>query len=157
MSINKVKAGDNIPNDIYVIIEIPSNSYPIKYEIDKKSGVLFVDRFIPTPMFYPCNYGYINQTLSLDNDPLDVLVPSPYPIQSNTVIHCRPIGILKMHDEAGHDAKIIAVPNVKICEEYKNINNISDISNLLKKQIVHFFQNYKNHQTHPTQDRKSVV
>lgn len=143
MNFNLVKAGNDIPNDIYVIIEIPSNSSPIKYEVDKKSGVLFVDRFISTPMFYPCNYGYINNTLSLDGDPLDVLVPSPHPIQSNVVINCKPVGILKMQDESGEDAKIIAVPNNKISEEYKNINDISDISILLKKQIVHFFKYYK--------------
>ncbi|KAF0711445.1 Inorganic pyrophosphatase, partial [Aphis craccivora] len=124
---------DNIPNDIYVIIEIPSNSSPIKYEIDKKSGFLFVDRFISTPMFYPCNYGYINQTLSMDNDPLDVLVPSLYPIKSQSVIHCKPIGILQMKDESGDDAKIIAVPK-----------NISD---LLKEQIEHFFKYYKKIET----------
>ncbi|QCI15780.1 inorganic diphosphatase [Buchnera aphidicola] len=143
MNINKIIAGKNIPNDIYVIIEISSNSSPIKYEMDKESGMLFVDRFIPTPMFYPCNYGYINQTLSLDGDPLDVLVPSHYPIQSNSVIHCKPIGILKMRDESGDDAKIIAVPNSKITQEYQNINDISDLSELLKKQISYFFQNYK--------------
>ncbi|MBZ2279812.1 inorganic diphosphatase, partial [Buchnera aphidicola] len=92
-------AGKNIPYDIYVIIEIPAHSHPVKYEMNKKYNMLFVDRFIPTPMFYPCNYGYINQTLALDGDPLDVLVPSPYPIQSNTVIHCKPVGMLKMCDE----------------------------------------------------------
>lgn len=143
MSVKNIKAGDNIPHDIYVIIEISSNSSPIKYEMDKQSGVLFVDRFIPTPMFYPCNYGYINQTLSLDGDPLDVLVPSHYPIQSNSVIHCKPIGILKMNDESGNDAKIIAVPKSKICKQYKHINDISDISELLKQQISHFFKYYK--------------
>ncbi|ANZ22330.1 inorganic pyrophosphatase [Buchnera aphidicola (Diuraphis noxia)] len=143
MNFKKVIAGNDIPNDIYVIIEIPLNSSPIKYEIDKESGVLFVDRFISTPMFYPCNYGYINQTLSLDGDPLDVLVPSYYPIQSNCVIHCKPIGILKMCDESGSDDKIIAVPSSKICIEYEYINNISDISTLLKNQISHFFEHYK--------------
>jgi inorganic pyrophosphatase len=143
MNINTIIAGNDVPNDIYVIIEISSNSSPIKYEIDKKSGMLFVDRFMPTPMFYPCNYGYINQTLSLDGDPLDVLVPSHYPIQSNCVIHCKPIGIFKMRDESGDDAKIIAVPNNNICKEYENINDISDLSVLLKEQIAHFFQHYK--------------
>lgn len=143
MSFNKIIAGENIPNDVYVIIEIPLNSSPIKYEMNKESGVLFVDRFISTPMFYPCNYGYINQTLSLDGDPLDVLVPSYYPIKSNCVIHCKPIGILKMRDESGNDDKIIAVPLSKICKEYENINNISDISKLLKNQISHFFKYYK--------------
>jgi inorganic pyrophosphatase len=94
-------------------------------------------------MFYPCNYGYINQTISLDGDPLDVLVPSYHPIQSNCVIHCRPIGILKMLDESGEDNKILAVPSSNVCLEYENIHNISDISELLKKQIAHFFEHYK--------------
>ncbi|QCI21978.1 inorganic diphosphatase [Buchnera aphidicola] len=143
MNFNKIIAGDNIPHDIYVIIEIPLNSSPIKYEINKESGVLFVDRFISTTMFYPCNYGYINKTLSLDGDPLDVLVPSYYPLQSNCVIQCKPIGILKMRDESGDDDKIIAVPINKICQEYEKINDISDLSKLLKNQIAHFFQNYK--------------
>jgi inorganic pyrophosphatase len=143
MNLNLIKAGKKIPNDIYVVIEISSNSLPVKYEVNKKSGVLFVDRFISTPMFYPCNYGYINETLSLDGDPLDVLVPSPYPIQCGVVINCKPIGMLKMHDESGDDAKIIAVPNNKICKEYENINDISDISESLKQKISHFFQNYK--------------
>ncbi|QCI18079.1 inorganic diphosphatase [Buchnera aphidicola (Aphis nasturtii)] len=147
MDYNKIIAGDNIPNDIYVIIEIPSNSSPIKYETKKESGLLFVDRFISTPMFYPCNYGYINQTLSMDGDPLDVLVPSPYPIQSCSIIHCKPIGILKMKDESGDDSKIIAVPKSKICKTYKYINNITDISELLKKQIEHFFKYYKKIET----------
>ncbi|AWH90674.1 inorganic diphosphatase [Buchnera aphidicola (Melanaphis sacchari)] len=143
MNVKNIVAGKNIPNDIYVIIEISSNSSPIKYEINKESGMLFVDRFIATPMFYPCNYGYINETLSLDGDPLDVLVPSPHPIQSNSVIRCKPIGMLKMLDESGEDNKIIAVPKSKICEEYKNINDISNLSKLLKKQIWHFFKYYK--------------
>ncbi|WP_343154328.1 inorganic diphosphatase [Buchnera aphidicola] len=143
MNYNEIIAGENIPNDIYVIIEIPSNSSPIKYEVDKKSGLLFVDRFISTPMFYPCNYGYVNQTLSMDGDPIDVLVPSLYPIQSQSVIHCKPIGMLKMKDESGDDAKIIAVPKSKICKTYKYINDISDIPKLLKEQIEHFFKYYK--------------
>ncbi|MBW0486550.1 hypothetical protein O181_026265 [Austropuccinia psidii MF-1] len=147
MNYNTIAAGDNIPNDIYVIIEIPSNSSPIKYEMDKESGLLFVDRFISTPMFYPCNYGYINQTLSMDGDPLDVLVPSPYPIQSRSVIHCKPIGMLKMQDESGDDAKVIAVPKSKVCKTYQNVNNIKDISELLKKQIEHFFKYYKHFHT----------
>ncbi|QCI24193.1 inorganic diphosphatase [Buchnera aphidicola (Muscaphis stroyani)] len=143
MNLKNIAAGKNIPHDIYVIIEIPSNSSPVKYEIDKKSGMLFVDRFISTPMFYPCNYGYINNTLSLDGDPLDVLVPSPYPIQSNSIINCKPIGVLNMNDESGNDAKIIAVPVENICQEYKNINDISDMPELLKNQIFHFFKYYK--------------
>ncbi|WP_422667545.1 inorganic diphosphatase [Buchnera aphidicola] len=144
MNLNQIVAGENIPSDIYVIIEIPAYSDPVKYEINKKYNALFVDRFILTPMFYPCNYGYINHTLSLDGDPLDVLVPSPYPIQSNSVIRCKPIGILHMNDESGSDAKIIAVPHNKISKEYEKINDISDLPELLKKQIIHFFQYYKS-------------
>ncbi|CAL4318711.1 Inorganic pyrophosphatase [Buchnera aphidicola (Neophyllaphis podocarpi)] len=144
MRINNIPVGKNVPEDIYVIIEIPFNSNPIKYEINKKYGVLFVDRFIPTTMFYPCNYGYINQTLSLDKDPIDVLIPTPYPLQYGSVIRSRPIGILKMIDESGIDMKIIAVPHDKICTEYKSIINIDQISKLLLDQIIHFFKNYKN-------------
>ncbi|URJ28083.1 inorganic diphosphatase [Candidatus Blochmannia vicinus (nom. nud.)] len=144
MYFNQVPAGRNIPEDIYVIIEIPANSDPIKYEIDKKTGMLFVDRFLLTPTFYPCNYGYINQTLSLDGDPMDVLVSTPYPLQSGCVIHCRPIGMLNMVDESGNDAKIIAVPHEKISEQYSLIQDINDLPNLLRNQINHFFKNYKD-------------
>ncbi|WP_331828456.1 inorganic diphosphatase [Candidatus Blochmannia sp. SNP] len=144
MHLNQVSAGENIPEDIYVIIEIPANSDPIKYEIDKKTGAIFVDRFLLTPMFYPCNYGYINKTLSLDGDPVDVLVPTPYPLQLGCVIHCRPIGMLNMIDESGKDAKIIAVPHNKISEQYSLIQDINDFPNLLRNQIDHFFKNYKD-------------
>ncbi|QJC30169.1 inorganic diphosphatase [Enterobacteriaceae endosymbiont of Plateumaris sericea] len=144
MTLNKVSSGNKIPDDINVIIEISSNSKPIKYEVDKKSGILFVDRFISTTMFYPCNYGYINNTLSLDGDPLDVLVPTQYPILPGSVIRCRPIGILNMIDESGEDIKIISVPHKKISQEYNNINDIDDLSIFLKKQITHFFQHYKD-------------
>lgn len=139
-----IPAGKNIPEDIYVIIEIPANSDPIKYEIDKKTGTIFVDRFLLTPMFYPCNYGYINQTLSLDGDPVDVLVPTPHPLQSGCVIYCRPIGMLNMIDESGKDSKIIAVPHSKVSEQYSLIQDINDFPNLLRNQISHFFKNYKN-------------
>jgi len=144
MNLNLIPAGENIPDDIYVIIEIPANYYPIKYEINKNNGALFVDRFISTTMFYPCNYGYINNTLSLDGDPIDVLVTTPYPLQSSSVIRCRPIGILKMIDESGEDIKIIAVPYFNISKEYDNIKDIKDLPKLLRTQIIHFFKNYKN-------------
>lgn len=148
MNFKKVPAGIDVPNDIYVIIEIPANSnYPIKYEINKEIGVIFVDRFILTPMFYPCNYGYINHTLSLDGDPIDVLVPTPYPLQSGCVIRCRPIGMLKMTDESGQDSKIIAVPHNKISQEYTFIQDVDDLPKLLRNQIHHFFENYKNLET----------
>lgn len=113
MSLNAVPAGKSLPDDIYVIIEIPQNHDPIKYEVDKDSGALFVDRIMTAPMFYPCNYGYVNQTLSLDGDPVDVLVPTQYPLQPGSVIRCRPVGVLKMTDESGEDAKVVAVPHEK--------------------------------------------
>lgn len=144
MNLKHVISGVNIPHDIYVIIEIPYKSYPIKYEIDKKTQNLFVDRFIPTTMLYPCNYGYINKTLSEDGDPLDVLIPIPYKLQYSCVIQCKPIGILKMIDESGSDSKIIALPHDNISLEYQNINDIKDLTNNLKQKILHFFQHYKD-------------
>ncbi len=104
MSLNQVPAGKQLPEDINVIIEIPANADPIKYEVDKDTGAVFVDRFMRTPMFYPANYGYINDTLSLDGDPVDVLVPTPYPLIAGSVIRCRPVGVLNMSDESGEDA-----------------------------------------------------
>uniref|UniRef100_A0A1A9Z117 inorganic diphosphatase n=1 Tax=Glossina pallidipes TaxID=7398 RepID=A0A1A9Z117_GLOPL len=145
MNLNSVPAGKNLPHDIYAIIEIPANSSPIKYEVDKETGILFVNRFIPTSMFYPCNYGYINHTISLDGDPLDILVPTPFPVLHGSVIRCQPIGVLKMIDESGEDAKIIAIPHQKLLAGYSNtINNINEISRLLKSQITHFFEHYKD-------------
>ncbi|CAL4318476.1 inorganic diphosphatase [Buchnera aphidicola] len=144
MNLKNIISGINIPNDIYVIIEIPLHSHSVKYEIDKKSEILFVDRFILTPMLYPCNYGYINQTISKDGDPLDVLIPIPYRLEPKCVIQCKPIGILKMVDESGEDAKIIAIPNEQIYPESKNILDIQDLSNHIKNQIVHFFKHYKD-------------
>ena len=114
MSLLNVPAGKDLPEDIYVVIEIPANADPIKYEIDKESGALFVARFMSTAMFYPCNYGCINRTLSLAGDPVDVLVPTPYPLQPGSVIRCRPVGVLKMTDEAGEDAILIAVPHTML-------------------------------------------
>ncbi|CRK85580.1 Inorganic pyrophosphatase [Candidatus Providencia siddallii] len=143
MNLNKIPSGKKPPDDIYVIIEISANADPIKYEVNKKYGVLFVDRFISTTMFYPCNYGYINKTLSLDGDPIDVLVPTPYPLQPGSVINCRPIGALDMTDESGEDIKLIAVPNYKIIKEYDNINDIIDLQKSLQEQLIHFFMHYK--------------
>lgn len=144
MSLNNVPAGKELPEDIYVIIEIPANADPIKYEVDKESGALFVDRFMSTAMFYPCNYGYINHTLSLDGDPVDVLVPTPYPLQPGSVIRCRPVGVLKMTDESGEDAKLVAVPHTKLSKEYDHIKDVNDLPELLKAQITHFFEHYKD-------------
>lgn len=144
MSLNLVPAGKDLPEDIYVVIEIPANADPIKYEIDKETGALFVDRFMSTAMFYPCNYGYINHTLSLDGDPVDVLVPTPYPLQPGSVIRCRPVGVLKMTDEAGEDAKLVAVPHSKLTKEYDHVKDVNDLPELLKAQIAHFFEHYKD-------------
>ncbi|MGF1868370.1 inorganic diphosphatase [Photobacterium indicum] len=143
MSLNQVPAGKDIPEDIYVVIEIPANADPIKYEVDKDTGAIFVDRFMSSPMFYPCNYGYINDTLSLDGDPVDVLVPTPYPLVPGAVIRCRPVGVLKMSDESGEDAKIVAVPHSKLSKEYDQIQDVNDLPELLKAQITHFFERYK--------------
>ena len=143
MSLNLVPAGKDLPEDIYVVIVIPQHADPIKYEIDKASGAIFVDRFMSTPMFYPCNYGYINNTLSLDGDPVDVLVPTPYPLIPGSVIRCRPVGVLKMSDEAGQDAKLVAVPHSKLTKQYEHINDVHELPELLKAQIRHFFERYK--------------
>jgi inorganic pyrophosphatase len=144
MDFDKVPAGKSLPDDIYVVIEIPANSSPIKYEIDKDSHAVFVDRFMATPMFYPANYGYIPQTLSEDGDPLDVLVVTPYPVVPGSVIRARPVGILNMSDEAGQDAKLIAVPHDKLSAMYQKIQEVTDLPELLVKQIEHFFENYKD-------------
>jgi inorganic pyrophosphatase len=144
MSYNSIPAGKDLPNDIYVAIEIPANASPIKYEIDKDMDALVVDRFMATPMFYPANYGYINNTLADDGDPLDVLVITPYPVAPGSVIRSRPVGVLKMSDEAGGDEKLLAVPHEKLTQMYNDIQDIDDVPQLLKDQIVHFFENYKD-------------
>lgn len=144
MNFDEVSPGKDIPNDINVVIEIPANSSPIKYEIDKDSHAVFVDRFMATPMFYPANYGYIPNTLSEDGDPLDVLVVTPYPVIPGSVIRARPVGILHMSDEAGKDAKLIAVPHSKLTVLYDEVKCYSDLPKLLISQVEHFFENYKD-------------
>ncbi len=144
MSFNDIPAGKNIPDDIYVVIEIPSNSTPIKYEIDKDYDAIFVDRFMATPMFYPANYGYVPNTLADAGDALDVLVVTPYPVQPGSIIRARPIGILDMSDEAGRDSKVLAVPHDKLTAIYKDIKEPQDLGSLLLDQITHFFENYKD-------------
>lgn len=144
MDFDKVPSGKSLPDDIYVVIEIPAQSAPIKYEIDKDSHAVFVDRFMATPMFYPANYGYIPQTLSEDGDPLDVLVVAPYPLVPGSVIRCRPVGVLNMSDESGQDAKLLAVPHDKLTVLYKDVKEATDLPELLIKQIEHFFENYKD-------------
>ena len=127
MSLDKVSPGRDVPHDINVIIEIPSHSDPVKYEVDKETGALFVDRFMSTAMFYPCNYGYIPHTLSEDGDPVDVLVVTPLPLISGSVIRCRPLGVLNMSDEAGVDAKLVAVPVDKLSLLYKDCKSTDDL------------------------------
>lgn len=144
MSLNSVPAGKNLPEEINVIIEIPAHADPVKYEVDKDSGAIFVDRFMSTCMHYPTNYGYVPHTLSLDGDPVDVLVPTPFPLLAGSVIRCRPIGVLNMTDESGEDAKILAVPVDKLSTIYRGINEITQIPDLLLNQISHFFEHYKD-------------
>lgn len=144
MNFDNIPAGENAPEDIYVAIEIPANSSPIKYEIDKDLGALMVDRFMATPMFYPANYGFIPHTLADDGDALDVLVVTPYPVAPGSVIRCRPVGVLNMEDEAGEDAKLVAVPHSKITRLYDDVKEVTDLPELLREQIKHFFENYKD-------------
>jgi inorganic pyrophosphatase len=141
MNLDRVGSGKNLPDDINVIIEIPSHSDPVKYEVDKETGALFVDRFMNTAMFYPCNYGYVPHTLSDDGDPVDVLVVSPYALISGSVVECRPVGMLKMTDESGEDAKVIAVPHDDMYDDVKDVN---DLPTRLLEQLAHFFEHYKD-------------
>jgi inorganic pyrophosphatase len=144
MSFNSIPAGKDLPDDIYVVVEIPANHAPIKYEVDKDADCIMVDRFMATPMFYPANYGYINNTLSDDGDALDVLVVTPYPVIPGSVVRARPVGILNMSDEAGQDAKLLAVPHDKLTTLYQQVHEYSDLPSLLIQQIEHFFENYKD-------------
>lgn len=144
MSLNNVPAGDKLPEEINVIIEIPAHADPVKYEVDKDSGALFVDRFMATCMHYPTNYGYVPHTLSEDGDPVDVLVPTPFPLLPGSVIACRPVGVLNMTDESGTDAKVLAVPKDKLSTVYRGVKDINDVSELLRHQIEHFFEHYKD-------------
>jgi inorganic pyrophosphatase len=144
MSLNSIPAGNNLPEEINVIIEIPAHSDPIKYEVDKDSGALFVDRFMATCMHYPTNYGYVPHTLCDDGDAADVLVMTPFPLLSGSVIKCRPVGVLKMTDESGTDAKILAVPVDKLTSIYRGIKDIDQVDELTRNQIEHFFSHYKD-------------
>lgn len=144
MNLDRVAPGKNVPDEINVIIEIPQHSDPVKYEVDKETGAMFVDRFMNTAMFYPCNYGYVPHTLSEDGDPVDVLVLAPMPLISGSVIQCRLIGMLNMTDEAGPDAKLLAVPIEKLCKLYTNVQETTDIPQMQLDQISHFFEHYKD-------------
>ncbi len=144
MRLDAIPAGTNPPEDINVIIEIPVGGEPIKYELDKASGALFVDRFLYTPMRYPGNYGFVPHTLSGDGDPTDVLVATTRPLVPGSVVSCRPIGILFMKDEAGMDEKIIAIPTNKLTRRYERVENYSDLPPISLDQIQHFFMHYKD-------------
>ena len=144
MGLDLVPSGRNVPHDVNVVIEIPLNSEPVKYEVDKESGAIFVDRVLSTPMRYPCNYGYIPHTLSGDGDPCDVMVVMPLPVVPGAVIRVRPVGMLKMKDEAGSDEKIVAVPVSKVFPAYDNVQDVNDLPEFTRDRIQHFFEHYKD-------------
>ncbi len=144
MLIKNIKTGKDVPNSVNVVVENPANALPVKYELDKESGALFVDRFLATPMHYPLNYGFIPNTLSGDGDPIDVLVFSEYPITYGAVIPCKPIGILLMEDEKGEDEKVLAVPTEKMNSEYSKINEIDELPKVTLDKVEHFFEHYKD-------------
>jgi inorganic pyrophosphatase len=144
MNLERVTAGRDIPNDVNVIIEIPMNADPVKYEVDKETGAVFVDRFMSTAMHYPCNYGYVPRTLSGDGDPVDVLVLSPFPLITGVVVRCRPVGMLRMEDEAGEDTKLLAVPVNKLTSQYRGIRSPRDLPKARLAAITHFFEHYKD-------------
>jgi inorganic pyrophosphatase len=144
MSLDQVSAGKKLPDQFNVVIEIPMNADPVKYEVDKETGAIFVDRFMSTAMHYPTNYGYVPKTLSGDGDPVDVLVITPVPLIPGVVVPCRPIGILMMEDEAGVDGKVLAVPIDKILSIYTQWQKPEDLNPLRLKTIAHFFEHYKD-------------
>jgi inorganic pyrophosphatase len=144
MALDLVPTGRDVPNEINVVIEIPMNSEPVKYEVDKASGAIFVDRVLTTPMRYPCNYGYIPHTLAGDGDPADVLVIMPMPLVPGSVIRCRVVGMLQMQDEAGEDTKLVAVPISKVFPAYDHVTSVDQLPDLTKDRIQHFFEHYKD-------------
>lgn len=144
MGLGSVPTGRNPPEEINVVIEIPKDSEPVKYEVDKQSGAIFVDRILSTPMRYPCNYGYVPHTLCGDGDPADVLVVLPLPLVPGSVIRCRPVGVLRMSDEAGSDEKLLAVPVDKVFSGYAHIHDIAQVSGHWLERIGHFFEHYKD-------------
>ncbi|MCG8490493.1 MAG: inorganic diphosphatase [Sneathiellales bacterium] len=144
MDISKISAGKDVPWDVNVVIEIPIGGVPVKYEVDKDSGAMFVDRFLHTAMYYPCNYGFIPHTLADDGDPTDMLVAGPIPVIPGAVLRARPVGVLIMEDEAGQDEKILGVPVDKLHPYYSDVENYSDLRGVLLDQIAHFFEHYKD-------------
>jgi inorganic pyrophosphatase len=144
MGLDLVATGRDVPNEINVIIEIPKDAEPVKYEVDKATGAIFVDRILSTPMRYPCNYGYVPHTLCGDGDPADVLVILPLPLIPGSVIRCRPVGVLQMSDEAGTDTKLLAVPVESVFSGYAHIHDIGQVSQHWLDRIGHFFEHYKD-------------
>ncbi len=144
MGLERVSTGNNPPHEINVVIEIPKDSEPVKYEVDKDSGAIFVDRILSTPMRYPCNYGYVPHTLCGDGDPADVLVVLPLSLIPGSVIRCRPVAVLRMSDEAGSDEKILAVPSTKVFNGYAHIDDLAQVSPHWLERIGHFFEHYKD-------------
>ncbi len=144
MDINKIPVGKNPPYDINVIIEVPVGGDPVKYVMDKESGAMFIDRLLHTAMRYPCNYGFVPHTLSLDGDPVDVLVVGPTAVAVGCVMRSRPVGVLMMEDEAGHDEKILAVPHDTLFPYYHDISSYRGLHDILLEQIAHFFSHYKD-------------
>ncbi|HJN37226.1 MAG TPA: inorganic diphosphatase [Gammaproteobacteria bacterium] len=144
MGYNKLPVGKNPPHSISVMIEISGNSGPVKYEYDKDTEVMVVDRILKTPMHYPCHYGFVPHTLCDDGDPLDVLVLAPYTLLAGSLIECRPVGVMGMEDESGLDAKVIAVPVSKVCSDYDHVEDIQDIPESTLEKIHHFFEHYKD-------------
>ena len=144
MNLDAIAIGHNPPEDVNAIIEVPIGGEPIKYEMDKAAGTLVVDRFLHTPMRYPGNYGFVPHTLSEDGDPIDVLVANTRPIVPGAVINVRPVGVLKMQDEAGGDEKILAVPVPKLTKRYADVMNYTDLPEITTQQIRHFFEHYKD-------------
>lgn len=144
MALDLVPTGKNVPHEVNVIIEIPKDADPVKYEVDKATGAIFVDRILSTPMRYPCNYGYVPHTLCGDGDPADVLVILPLPLVPGSVIRCRPVGVLMMQDEAGSDEKLLAVPVDKVFNGYSHVQDIAQVSTHWLERIGHFFEHYKD-------------
>jgi inorganic pyrophosphatase len=144
MNLDAIPIGDHPPSDVNVIVEVSNGGEPVKYEMNKAAGTLFVDRFLYTPMRYPGNYGFVPHTLSDDGDPIDVLVANTRPIVPGAVINCRPIGVLKMEDDGGGDEKIIAVPSPRLTKRYAHVHSYTDLPTITVEQIQHFFTHYKD-------------
>ncbi|RLQ89016.1 inorganic diphosphatase [Notoacmeibacter ruber] len=144
MRIDAIAIGHNPPEDVNVIIEVPVGGHPIKYEMDKEAGALVVDRFLYTPMTYPGNYGFVPHTLSDDGDPIDVMVLNTRPLVPGCIINVRPVGVLLMEDDGGVDEKVVAVPNHKLTKRYDSVNDVTDLPDITRQQVEHFFEHYKD-------------